>query len=1768
MAAAAAPPYPEPLARALAALCTLRNASDADAERAFEQLREFSTSHPDGLHLALAACNEYGAALLAHKTKQLPLPSLAAVVREYADKAKPASALAAALTSSATPSYRASHLGGFSMFSVAPAQLGRYVSVGRCKRYLHLRTERHHGERYTALQVSVDPALEASSRSAAVLAKGLVWETELNAALEQGSAAFSSKLLPVGGTWGSPTKFVNVMEEAMDKCNCVQLLTEKLQTDGMNDELQARLSAAIALGRKVRDDDGHERRHETDCDYRAALRAKSLDLLHNAQPGTCIYQASIKFPEELRAREAGQIAACCTPSASAQDLDAAVIAMAECKPDYVFVCQSAGGVRQLVVVDAKHSKSTKASHKAQVSYYVLLLRHILGENQVAQHGGVWRPRPWDAERGAPLDTALDIFPIQPLVEDIYELLYVTVPKYLTREAFDAALAGRGGAAPEKRSLCAGQEWRLRPECRGCDFLSGCRTEALQVRPTPLQTLPGMTPTAERALQALTENEVLDVESLTRWLTNDSAKLETRAALTVTQRRTLSGVLSIPLKEDGRSFDTSAQQRGDCISAALAARSLHRAIPRRGALSCTLPAPPADGKPYWGVYVTLLADPQLDELYAWAIQALLIRADPKHHSAPNAQALPPAAAVAEKSQFYSMHEAASEDASRHVLPRPHLAKAFIEQLHYTLCTPRLRGQRVCLFVLESSEQQLLLRTLVTATNADDPEQRSMAQELLFAVLDGRLLNAEEISRPDDIGQHRMKQLLEADKPHMCVLYAEISRLLELPCLGFVTPAEVARHVVPHGAGSNPQTVPDHASALAFLLGPTAELANLGGSAHENLVAAAEACDGDAVFRDWSLETLLGTTRVVELVARRLRFASLMHSGLLRLLDAAGGVDKFAPLEAALCPEGYDAAPFASPSLARLSLFKWLEQRHAALKMRKERSAQLEQRLVKGKTLLARIEYSEPPEKKDGYSIVVLTCTCEGLTDQSVRDACCDDPGLEKWLVCPNKPECIASSLRFPDSALCEHSGDIRNRDGTVAKSSDWKTKLPNQKSLDQLWRCDDDECFTALVQSLTLGASFFEWPDSWKIDADKARLKQQNKFKVVVPLSILQFGKQPHFYTALREADLQPDSEILLFERLFDQNSAKVAARASSSDAAADNWQSHIRPGREVTFLLDETSGDVAIGMVTAVFDTTSMDGEAVQVDDSNYRLFTPTDVDIIVTATLSGSPADCHSALRVPLSRVQYCSSLFRTLVEEDAREPEFPGAAGGLRSRAARWGCGRPFLADRMAALNTAFGKFNPTASQKTVFEHLVTHRLTSVWGPPGTGKSFWLSRACIAMMQVASSAPALPFRILVTAVTKVAISNIMKKIADSGLDLSSTCEVIDMTHGERIGDLWARERCIVGATIWKAATSLSNSGKPFPKFDVLICDEGSQMLMSDALLAVELVNPLSGRVCVVGDHLQLPPLIHGAYDDDEAASASFLHAVRGCLMREDEGSCAREHVDACKLLDCHRLCETLAAFQRNPVGLYPAEYKLCDAPGSDCPCRDAEGRKHVDGGGSAQLDIQRLPGQPTWVIDAIRPEAKLVAIKLPGNRDDEEADVACKLLLALHRSWSGEQSKFAKEVRVVAPHHRQIDALKSKLAAESNVPELCSDEFKIQTVEKAQGQEADVVLVLYALSDPAAIAAEYEFLYNAERLTVALTRARFKTIVLLTEAVMNPDEPSASTSGRSAESAQRGAAELRRLIVTCSQSGESSDEPFKGARLILAADADATGRAMDVDN
>jgi hypothetical protein len=445
-------------------------------------------------------------------------------------------------------------------------------------------------------------------------------------------------------------------------------------------------------------------------------------------------------------------------------------------------------------------------------------------------------------------------------------------------------------------------------------------------------------------------------------------------------------------------------------------------------------------------------------------------------------------------------------------------------------------------------------------------------------------------------------------------------------------------------------------------------------------------------------------------------------------------------------------------------------------------------------------------------------------------------------------------------------------------------------------------------------------------------------------------------------------------------------------------------------------------------------------------------------------------------------------------------------------------------------------TPSQRQAYRAIGRQRVTAVWGPPGTGKTHFLASTIVGLA-AAHARAGRPFRVLVSAFTHAAIENLLRKVAERlreqrlaevGLAKAKYWQGA-VAAAEVIPDdalaVWLddNEHAVLGATVYsclKAHEHLSG-------FDLVVIDEASQVRVPEAAVAASLVAE-TGRLVLAGDHLQLPPIVAGTYPETPEGEPILHRSIfEAVCPRQDVGAKLQAAVESRILRQLHE------NFRMNDV-LTGVAARLLYGPRYTC--------------GTTEIARRRLPFQPGRDIDplvsaCLDPEYPLVLVILDGPRAAQanpvEADLVAQLVVALRdglcddtgRPYRDDASFFRHGVFIVSPHHAQIHAVQTELAARRS---WIATPF-VDTVDKMQGQEADAVIVSYGVADPEFALREAEFIYGLNRLNVAVTRARSKSVLCLPRPLLE-----ATPQVLDVEPAAAGLAFMRRLVALAEEQGE----------------------------
>jgi DNA replication ATP-dependent helicase Dna2 len=456
----------------------------------------------------------------------------------------------------------------------------------------------------------------------------------------------------------------------------------------------------------------------------------------------------------------------------------------------------------------------------------------------------------------------------------------------------------------------------------------------------------------------------------------------------------------------------------------------------------------------------------------------------------------------------------------------------------------------------------------------------------------------------------------------------------------------------------------------------------------------------------------------------------------------------------------------------------------------------------------------------------------------------------------------------------------------------------------------------------------------------------------------------------------------------------------------------------------------------------------------------------------------------------------------------------------------------------------FRLNASQWLALEEALSRRLHLIWGPPGTGKSRTLRTTLLGAI-LESIDRRKPLRVLLTASTWNAIDNVLYELlgelrhvlvagadvqrfrlrgSSRGSNVPTEYDEIDTAlsarnPSEEVMALRTRLEQSVGVTIvattpQQVLNLMRVAGVNHePLFDLLAIDEASQMDVANSILAFSSLAPGASAI-LAGDPKQLSP-IHAA--EPPVGLEPLVGSVYDFFHEH--------HRVAHTMLDTnYRSNADIVEFSRL------AGYEPTLTPQSP------DLRLNLLGGVLPQAQAPgSWPDDLAWsdgwaqLIDPARPVCCFV---YPEGRSSQwnpfeaEAIVSISRLLfgrladglvgvrdmdgntqSASTTSYGPKEFWGSGIGIVTPHRAQQGLAIARLA-QAFAPLGHAEAFirgAVDTVERFQGQQRDVILATFALGDPDSIRDEDEFLYSLNRFNVMASRARAKLIVFVSQEIVD---------------------------------------------------------------
>jgi DNA replication ATP-dependent helicase Dna2 len=387
-----------------------------------------------------------------------------------------------------------------------------------------------------------------------------------------------------------------------------------------------------------------------------------------------------------------------------------------------------------------------------------------------------------------------------------------------------------------------------------------------------------------------------------------------------------------------------------------------------------------------------------------------------------------------------------------------------------------------------------------------------------------------------------------------------------------------------------------------------------------------------------------------------------------------------------------------------------------------------------------------------------------------------------------------------------------------------------------------------------------------------------------------------------------------------------------------------------------------------------------------------------------------------------------------------------------------------RFERARAALQKSGLNASQtESVAMSYAVDLLHLIQGPPGTGKTLMLAYLSRLLVQDGR-------RVFVTALTHRAIHNALNKIAKVDESIP-VCKIGEERHAGELSlpnyETFTQSHFgninggyVIGSTPFALQTKrLENV-----EFDIVIFDEASQITLPLAIMGM-----LAGsKYIFIGDENQLPPVtILSAPEARQNSIFSFLTGRGNETM----------------LNITYRLNDVLTEWPSRTF--YRKELK---------PSDEASGRRLTLSPEHTPWDFVLDPEIPAVFLDLCHENTTV------RSRIEAEAVVELVLSLLIH-------DVPPEEIGVVVSYRAQSRLIRSLLRRIVMDQEVIK-KLVVDTVERMQGQEREVILVSFATASPKFAAHMAEFLFQPQRLNVAVTRPRTKLILVGSHHMLEADQ------------------------------------------------------------
>lgn len=363
----------------------------------------------------------------------------------------------------------------------------------------------------------------------------------------------------------------------------------------------------------------------------------------------------------------------------------------------------------------------------------------------------------------------------------------------------------------------------------------------------------------------------------------------------------------------------------------------------------------------------------------------------------------------------------------------------------------------------------------------------------------------------------------------------------------------------------------------------------------------------------------------------------------------------------------------------------------------------------------------------------------------------------------------------------------------------------------------------------------------------------------------------------------------------------------------------------------------------------------------------------------------------------------------------------------------------------------------------------VSCIQGPPGCGKTYTAAHIILKLIKEQK-------RIGITANSHKSILNILKTINDQE-KISFKCQKVIDSRNQTEEKLFLKDIPIESTTsnevnpkaqLVGGTTFFFSRPNQESMYDYLFVDEASQVSLANIVAAARATK----NIILIGDQNQLDQPIQSSHPGESGLSALTYYTDGNTTISKDKGVFLpvsyRMHPSICNFISRR---------------FYNGKLK---------PHSTTTHQKIIFPNPPKEKDLQ-LANQKSSL-----PKSGLcfIPVEHSGNTHSsvEEAKVTAYIYQKLLKAQWIDQKKATKpitphDILIVSPYNFQVACLKKEIKIE---------EARIGTVDKFQGQEAPVCILSLASSTIHSAPRGISFLFNKNRLNVALSRARCLSIIV----------------------------------------------------------------------